>query len=485
MERVVAILFLCLALLAASISLCSGYDNTVTVSAIGGDFTTVSAALASITDASATNRYLIKVFPGTYDGQVVCKPYVDIVGEGRSAVVLTDDVGPTLVLKDHEYIANMTVKCTAIDGTAISGLGGGFTKVENVYAEADGWAMTADGFWGWYGPSPDRESATEEWVTFHDCSFKGNKGIATLWDSLVAENCTFTQNTSGSTCGYAIEIAGNAIMRDCLVNVTLTGAVTSEYGAIFHTDYASPTRLERTSISVRVLNANSTGLIYGVKNGHFDEPVSGRIDIDHCSFQVINNGSGATYDIINAFNHPEFLWSSPHVFATKYDPEHTYGDIIIVSQGDQVVRNLEVTGNLTVSGETTVVLPDKDRTRVFPLFVTGPTVGFRNILGDAYASPVVGYSFPDDVTLSRITVIFTSPGTAWLSDANPEGQLILFKNDDSLGGADLINMTGDTAVLSCTWPLDEEFTPQDKLSMTLEGISEVSDVSIVIEYTVD
>ena len=51
MERVVAILFLCLALLAASISLCSGYDNTVTVSPIGGDFTTITAALASITDA--------------------------------------------------------------------------------------------------------------------------------------------------------------------------------------------------------------------------------------------------------------------------------------------------------------------------------------------------------------------------------------------------------------------------------------------------
>jgi hypothetical protein len=68
--------------------------RTVLVSPLGTDFQNGSAllaALASITDASAAKRYLIKVEPGNYDlvgRRLVMKPFVDIEGSGPQSTRL-------------------------------------------------------------------------------------------------------------------------------------------------------------------------------------------------------------------------------------------------------------------------------------------------------------------------------------------------------------------------------------------------------------
>ena len=67
--------------------------NVVIVSTSGGDFTGVQAALDSITDASATNPYLIRIGPGVYEGKVVMKPFVDIEGSGTGITTLTSNGG--------------------------------------------------------------------------------------------------------------------------------------------------------------------------------------------------------------------------------------------------------------------------------------------------------------------------------------------------------------------------------------------------------
>jgi hypothetical protein len=56
----------------------------VWVAPSGGDFTTVTAALASITDASSTNPYVVRIAPGVYDepSTVVLKNHVALVGSG-------------------------------------------------------------------------------------------------------------------------------------------------------------------------------------------------------------------------------------------------------------------------------------------------------------------------------------------------------------------------------------------------------------------
>lgn len=61
----------------------------VWVAKSGGDFTTVSAALASITDASSTKRYVINIAPGTYDEPPLSmKSFVELQGSGSSATLI-------------------------------------------------------------------------------------------------------------------------------------------------------------------------------------------------------------------------------------------------------------------------------------------------------------------------------------------------------------------------------------------------------------
>lgn len=58
--------------------------NTLTVAPSGGDFTSPLDAINSITDASASNRYVVFVKAGTYvvDQNMALKPFVTLRGEG-------------------------------------------------------------------------------------------------------------------------------------------------------------------------------------------------------------------------------------------------------------------------------------------------------------------------------------------------------------------------------------------------------------------
>ena len=65
--------------------------NVVTVAKANGIFTDPVAAVNSITDASATNPYLVVIGPGVYTvtSPVVMKPYVDITGSGENVTKIT------------------------------------------------------------------------------------------------------------------------------------------------------------------------------------------------------------------------------------------------------------------------------------------------------------------------------------------------------------------------------------------------------------
>jgi hypothetical protein len=71
------------------------YAQTVVVAKSGGDFTSVQAALNSITDASDSKRYLVWVGPGTYNERVQMKSFVDIEGAGELATKITAAGGGT------------------------------------------------------------------------------------------------------------------------------------------------------------------------------------------------------------------------------------------------------------------------------------------------------------------------------------------------------------------------------------------------------
>lgn len=68
------------------------YAGVVVVAKDGGDFTDPILALDSVTDASESNPYLLKIMPGVYDlgaGPLVLKPFVDVEGSGENVTLLS------------------------------------------------------------------------------------------------------------------------------------------------------------------------------------------------------------------------------------------------------------------------------------------------------------------------------------------------------------------------------------------------------------
>ncbi len=65
------------------------YMHRIVVAKSGGDFTTITAALNSISDNDADHTYLIYVAPGKYTEQVTMKPYVDIEGAGETSTKIS------------------------------------------------------------------------------------------------------------------------------------------------------------------------------------------------------------------------------------------------------------------------------------------------------------------------------------------------------------------------------------------------------------
>lgn len=125
--------------------------RVVTVATAGGDFTSVAAALASITDATETNPYLVLVMPGVYTetGLVEVKSFVHLRGSGPGTTVITSSrtggtpaaSAATVDLRDAGRISDLTVRNTGTGtyGIALySTLTTRATVVETVTAEAIG-----------------------------------------------------------------------------------------------------------------------------------------------------------------------------------------------------------------------------------------------------------------------------------------------------------------------------------------------------------
>jgi hypothetical protein len=125
--------------------------RVVTVAPAGGDFTSVAAALASITDATETNTYLVQVMPGVYTetGLVEVKSFVHLRGSGPGTTVITSGrtgatpaaSAATVALLEAGRISELNVRNTGTGNIGValySSLTTGATVVETVTAEAIG-----------------------------------------------------------------------------------------------------------------------------------------------------------------------------------------------------------------------------------------------------------------------------------------------------------------------------------------------------------
>ncbi len=86
----------------------------VVVASSGGDYTTISAALAAITPSSTT-PYVIDVMPGTYTENVTMKSYVHLRGAGREVTTVQSPSTSSSV------ISLSSVASAAISGLTVKG----------------------------------------------------------------------------------------------------------------------------------------------------------------------------------------------------------------------------------------------------------------------------------------------------------------------------------------------------------------------------
>ncbi len=118
--------------------------NVIIVAKSNGDFNPIGLAVDSITDASASNPYLIWVAPGWYDEAVTLKPYVHLQGAGQGVTVIqaapSFDGGRTLELADDTTVRDLSISNIGTGATNYGMYGDGVTNVQvsNVYVEASG-----------------------------------------------------------------------------------------------------------------------------------------------------------------------------------------------------------------------------------------------------------------------------------------------------------------------------------------------------------
>jgi pectin methylesterase-like acyl-CoA thioesterase len=110
----------------------------------GGDFTTITAALNSIADASASNRYLVWVAPGVYTETVTMKPFVDIEGAGELTTKITfsgsaSATAGTLLGANNAELRFLTVENTGGTAWAVAIFNSGTApRLTHVTASASG-----------------------------------------------------------------------------------------------------------------------------------------------------------------------------------------------------------------------------------------------------------------------------------------------------------------------------------------------------------
>ncbi|MBI5466316.1 MAG: hypothetical protein HY974_03440, partial [Candidatus Kerfeldbacteria bacterium] len=114
--------------------LVSPYAQTLSVAKAGADYTSIQAALDSVTSASTTKRYLVRVFPGDYNEAVTLKPYVDVVAEASEGVTTISQVDATVVTgADNATLSGFTVALTAdTTGKSVVNLGASSATLEDI-----------------------------------------------------------------------------------------------------------------------------------------------------------------------------------------------------------------------------------------------------------------------------------------------------------------------------------------------------------------
>ena len=199
-------------------------DRVVWVADDGtGDFTSLSAALESITDASVSNPYVVRIAPGTYTetSTVELKAYVDVEGSGEGVTTIT--------------CACATAGDGAPDASTATVLAGDIVaEIRHLTIENTGGDNYSTGIWT---ENVVDGSVSMLHVTATATGDGAGYGVRNDSSSPSMTNVTAT-GTSTSDSGFGVY---NASSSPSMMNVTATGAATVFKGyGVFNRSSSSP-----------------------------------------------------------------------------------------------------------------------------------------------------------------------------------------------------------------------------------------------------
>jgi hypothetical protein len=111
--------------LTASLYVVGRDQRKIVVAKKGGDFSSIKSAVASITDSSTTNRYVIEVGPGEFVEEnidLTSKPYISIVGSNIQTTVITASAS-------NHHILSLGAT-NEISFLSLRGAGSGYAAIE-------------------------------------------------------------------------------------------------------------------------------------------------------------------------------------------------------------------------------------------------------------------------------------------------------------------------------------------------------------------
>jgi pectin methylesterase-like acyl-CoA thioesterase len=154
-----------------------------------GVFTSLKAALASITDNDATHRYLIRIAPGTYTetGGVNLKNYVDVEGSGEDSTTITcacgsatspEVDGSSAVMRAGPGMSTGQVRFLTVSNTGPNTYSTGLWTQTGLGVSFLHVTANASGAVGAYGMFNVNSSAQFDTVTAHANAFGGTQSFA-------------------------------------------------------------------------------------------------------------------------------------------------------------------------------------------------------------------------------------------------------------------------------------------------------------------
>lgn len=267
--------------------------NIITVAKQNGDYSNPLVALAAITNASATNPYLIVIAPGTYkvDPQLVMKPFVDIAGSGRDVTILSSSAGGSALNSSSALIVganNSSLQDLSIFGTdrASNHVSGIFNLDASPTISNIG--ITLAGGAARYGVTNLMASApTISGIEIETYTSTLQIGVYNTGSSAIINDATMFQSGSdGLLVGIFNAVGGTSIVDS--FNFETSGGSTNKYG-VFNTGAGAFAKIRNSTMSAGISAGSGSGSdeTY-ISNTILDGPVTGD---PICSFSFLVDGT--------------------------------------------------------------------------------------------------------------------------------------------------------------------------------------------------